>query len=113
MTALNGNGRQSGALRPDFGPGWAELTCPDCGAGWVGPIGEPCGYCQRVVELMREHQAELVARPPDVDSDDQRYAAAIAAWGQRLHRAVAAGLLTRGRARAIYEREVNRGRRAA
>lgn len=40
-----GHGAQAGVLRPDHGDGWAELRCDNCGAGWVGVIGEPCGWC--------------------------------------------------------------------
>lgn len=111
--AFDGHGRQTGALRPDWGDNWAELTCDQCGAGWVGPIDEPCSYCWLTLERMRAWQAEIVLTAPDVDINDRRYADTVTAWGQRLHRAVDAQLITRAQARRTYEREVKRAARAS
>jgi hypothetical protein len=48
------NGQQQvGPLRPDYGPGWAELGCTTCGATWVGHIGEPCSSCMDRIDEPR------------------------------------------------------------
>jgi len=58
-------GRQTGAMRPDFGGGWAELECNTCGYGWVGPIGEACQTClERSVSVVDE-QHDLALRAPE------------------------------------------------
>lgn len=54
------NGQQTGPLRPDYGPGWAELTCTTCGYQWVGTIGEPCGRCVERLEDGRKATLALV-----------------------------------------------------
>lgn len=101
---MPGLGRQSGTLRPDWGEGWADLTCDTCGAGWTGPIGEPCGYCDAAEERQRRWQAEIVMRPPDGDPDDEHHPARMTAWGQRLKRAASVGLITEQQARTAWER---------
>jgi hypothetical protein len=59
--SLDGVGRQNGPLRPDYGPNWAELKCDQCGATWVGVIGDPCGWCEKALEEMTKGMvAELV-----------------------------------------------------
>lgn len=44
---MSGRGYQVGRLRPDFGDRFADLECDndECGASWVGEIGEECAYC--------------------------------------------------------------------
>lgn len=42
---MSGHGRQVGPARPDWGDGWADLECDECGATWTGPVGEHCSYC--------------------------------------------------------------------
>lgn len=58
----SGHGWQSGQLRPDYGDGWAELECDNCHAGWVGRIGETCGWCVKAADEPRK--AKLAAVPP-------------------------------------------------
>lgn len=47
--------------RPDHGHDMFQLVCDTCGAGWVGPTGEPCWYCER-----REQQRDeaMATAPP-------------------------------------------------
>jgi hypothetical protein len=67
--SLDGVGRQNGPLRPDYGPNWAELKCDQCGAGWVGIIDDPCGWCEKALEDMRHRDGvELVDRESLNDS---------------------------------------------
>lgn len=81
--------------RPDWGPGWANLECDECAAGWTGPIGEACGYCARRIEQTRQHQRDILLDPPD---DTARHPA----WLERLERAKTAGVITASEAhRAI------------
>ena len=105
------HGTQSGPLRPDWGDQWAELTCTTCGAGWVGPIGEQCAWCDLALERQRQWQAELVLRPPEVDQDDEHYQARMTAWRGRLRRAVEAGLIDERQAHHAFLRA--QGERAA
>jgi hypothetical protein len=53
-----GFGCQVGRLRPDWGSRWAELACTLCDAGWVGPIGERCHWCERRIELRARWRAD-------------------------------------------------------
>jgi hypothetical protein len=62
------NGQQVGPLRPDYGPGWAELGCTTCGATWVGRIGDTCGWCIKALDEPRTSKLRL-APPPDVHLD--------------------------------------------
>ncbi len=57
-----GHGQQTGPLRPDWGDRHAELTCDHCGATWVGPIGEACGWCIKAVDEPR--RLKLAEAPP-------------------------------------------------
>ena len=100
-----GHGQQSGPLRPDWGDGWADLTCDTCQAGWTGPIGEPCAYCHLAEQRQLAWQAELVLQPPDVDPVDDRYHHAMTAWAGRLKRAVQAQIVTEQKARTAWERQ--------
>lgn len=101
-----GVGRQVGPLRLDWGPNFANLECCVCEATWVGPLGEPCYWCERLDQIQRKHQAEIVSRPPDIDRADTRFVPAMRAWGERLARAVAAGIVTEDRARNAWRRQV-------
>jgi hypothetical protein len=111
LITFDGTGQQTGPLRPDWGPNWADLQCDQCDATWTGPIGEPCHYCTLTIERMRRWQTQLTLKPPDIHPDDTRYPAALHAWGQRLHRAITAQLITHTQARNTYQREANRARR--
>ncbi len=57
-----GHGQQTGPMRPDWGDRHAELTCDHCGATWVGPIGETCGWCVKAVDEPR--RLKLADAPP-------------------------------------------------
>lgn len=103
-----GTGAQVGPMRPDWGDGWADLECDECGAGWVGPVGEHCAYCVRSLELMRGWQADLLLRAPLPDVDDDRRLHAMTAWAQRLKVGIGAGLITSTQANTAWRREVRR-----
>ncbi len=107
VLAFGGRGAQAGPMRPDYGHRWADLRCDQCGATWVGVIGEPCWWCRRSYEITLEHQAELVLTPPDLDPDlnDAARTAALEAWAERLAVAVKAGVISEGEARGAMKRE--------
>ena len=104
--AANGVGLPRGLERPEYGPGNADLTCVACGASWVAVPGDPCPFCGRSRELLAEHQRSLLIRPPDIDAKHQSYDTVMMAWGERLKRAVDAGVLTRTQAQAAWRRGV-------
>ncbi|HRE00290.1 MAG TPA: hypothetical protein PLV68_03270, partial [Ilumatobacteraceae bacterium] len=89
-----GIGLQFGPLRPDYGPGIADLQCTCCDATWTGLIGERCTFCSDNLEVQRNYQVELILRRPDMDRTDVRYPAALEAWAIRLANAVNAGRIT-------------------
>lgn len=103
---LHGVMVQSGKMRPDFGPAFADCVCIACGATEVAIVGESCAWCLRGHEIVLAWQIEILLRRPDVDSGDQRYSSAIDAWAERLARAVLAGVVDRHVARRVLEREV-------
>src|SRR4051812_9233353 len=82
--AHGGIGLQSGAMRPEYGPLEADLRCCQCGAGWTGVPGDPCWWCRRYLEVMREHQAMLLLAEPDIDPDDRTFDRRMRAWADRL-----------------------------
>jgi hypothetical protein len=100
-----GYGEQHGPLRPDWGPRYAELQCCFCEAGWVGPVGEQCSWCDEALENMRRWQAEILMRPELPDHDDARYPDAVIAWMERLARGVVAELITEQQALAAVKRQ--------
>lgn len=91
---LNGVGLQSGRMRPDWGPTYADLTCVACDATWTGPIGEPCSWCADARDRLVGWQADKVLDPPDVDPDDATYDNVMRGWADRLNRAVDADIIT-------------------
>ena len=92
------HGWQNGPLRPDWGPGFADLRC-SCSATWVGPIGEACTVCDAVKE---RHRQQLFAGPCDGEDAD--------GWARRLGHNVIAGVMTEHEAlKAIHQ--YMRGRR--
>ncbi len=101
-----GWGRQSGPLRPDWGPGWADLECTTCGATWTGPLGEVCGWCVRTHELLIGAHRAMLLRPQDLDNDAKRVDRA-----RRLAWAVQHELVTEHEAHAAIARQ--EARRAA
>lgn len=103
-----GTGIKDGPHRPDFGAGWANLTCDTCGATWVGPIGETCEWCATDQENQQRWQAEKLLAPELPDPADVRYPASFLAWGERLARAVTAGLVTKTQAADTYRRHAPR-----
>jgi hypothetical protein len=104
--AQGGVGLQCGPLDPDVGPHAALLRCCRCGATWTGDPGEWCWWCQRLIEGMRAHQAELLMTPPDVDPADVGRDAALEAWARRLAIGVKAGIVTERAARAALNKEI-------
>jgi hypothetical protein len=66
--STGGYGRQIGPLREDWGNNYAELECDDCGATWVGPIGEVCGHCVERLDEPRRERLRL-APPPNLNGD--------------------------------------------
>lgn len=101
-----GHGRQDGPLRPDYGPGWADVRCDRCSATWVGKIGDSCGWCERSLALLLDMQREVLLHPDLPDPDDTRRKEAEGAWAERLGRAVAAGLLEKPIAENALLREL-------
>jgi hypothetical protein len=70
---LDGVGRQAGPLRPDYGPGYADLICDQCGAGWVGKIDDPCTWCEDAKARLLEEQRRLdrqLGRPVRLTLDE-------------------------------------------
>jgi hypothetical protein len=100
-----GWGRQNGPLRPDWGADWAELECTICSATWTGPIGEPCGYCQRTHELLVDAHRRVLLWP---DAEMLATEAKRADWGRRLAWAVQEDIVTEHEARAALAREARR-----
>lgn len=85
-------------------PGIEELICDECGAGWHGEPDMDCPWCTRAVIRMREWQAEMTLRPPEVDPDDRDYDGAMRGWGERLAVAVRSGIVTEDQARRAWGR---------
>lgn len=102
-----GFGRQDGPVRPDWGPGWAELRCTVCDATWTGIVGEDCGYCIRFLEIAQDAQRAVLLRP-ELPDEPTRRADALRTWAHRLRDAVAADLVTDWEARAAWDRQVRR-----
>lgn len=92
----------AGIPRPDHGPDMWQLVCDQCGAGWVGPAGEACYWCERSLTLLQELQARLVIQAPSVDVDDARYVPVMNDWRHRLQRAVTTELITRQQAERAW-----------
>ena len=119
----------NGVPRPDHGPGMVQIVCADCGAGWVGPVGDPCAWCAdrlthdvadtRRVLLWPDWLAEQGPRYDELGELDRavwdrtrgivRGADSLEAWRRRLAEAVAIGLVTRDEAHGALAR----ARRAA
>ena len=107
--------------RPDHGPGMCDLVCQTCGAGWVGPTGAPCSWCEEREERQRRDERENLLRPAWLDTrdGDGRYDALsdvdkavwnrtrgiatndgpVETWVARLARAADSGLITDAEAR--------------
>jgi hypothetical protein len=100
---IAGVGVRDGRNRPEFGVDAFELRCVDCGATWVGPIGEECAYCDRALAQMVTWQRELLLTPELPDDEGSRVA-----WAERLGRAVTTGLVTEAEARQAIAREERR-----
>lgn len=95
---------QCGRRRPDHGADSAEVRCPhpDCGAQWVGRVGEPCAWCLRRLEVQRLYQRDLALRPPERPATD----VALTRWGERLKVAADAGIITRDEAAHAWRKAV-------
>ena len=115
-----------GVPRPDHGPGMVQIVCADCHAGWVGRRGDGCAWCDAGDARRRAAERALLLDPPWLRSDagDPRYdelsdidqrvwdatrgqrrgADSLAAWRDRLARAVVAGLITETEARRAWGR---------
>lgn len=103
---MPGIGRQDGPLRPQWGHGWADLTCDTCGATWVGPVGEACGWCDMAEERQRQWQAEVLLSTELPDPEASNFADAARGWGRRLKRAIDAELITTEQAQRAWQRSV-------
>jgi hypothetical protein len=102
-TYMLGHGQQDGPMRPDYGLGWADLRCDRCAATWVGIINDPCGWCERSRLLLIDAQRAILRDPELCDPADTRYPEQRRQWAQRLVTATAAGICTRGEARAWFD----------
>lgn len=112
-------------------PGGYDLCCDACGATWVGHEGTQCDWCFAASRDPRLEQRRVLLFPPWLHSDagDPRYDALGAidqaiwrhtrgqcgdvdsrrGWGERLARAVMAGLITEAEALAALDRVERRG----
>jgi len=101
-------------IRERFPAQYVMLRCTSasCNSTWYGPRNERCSACATALEGMQRHQAELVLQPELPDPADVRYGGAVRAWGERLARAVEAGLITEHEALSAWRRVV-RSERAA
>ena len=108
--ALAGVGLQNGPLRPEWGPGVADLECNSCGAGWTGLVGEACWWCERSRSVLIQHQADRLVEAPNVDPSAERYEPEMLAWRARLLGAVEVGVLEKARAASAWRRAVTRER---
>lgn len=70
--ADNGVGLLCGVVRPEYGPGVADVACNACGATWAGVPGEACVWCH----VRRERRAGWMDEDSrrEVDRDDGRAA---------------------------------------
>lgn len=103
-----GFGVQDGPLCPEYGPGYAELTCWACGASWVGVIGDACWWCEKSLQRMIQWQADLVLTPPDCELTDITRPTKLKAWEERLKKARDAGIITEEEAISVFGRELRR-----
>lgn len=104
---MAGTGRQQGPLRPDWGPGWADLECDECAATWTGPLDEPCPWCDIAEERQRQWQGELLLAVELPDPHATNYTAAVTGWAARLRRGIEADIITEPQARRAWERSVD------
>lgn len=124
---MNGVGEIVGQRRPEYGPDVYDLAC-DCGATWSGGPGTPCPWCVAAAERQRHEQRRLLLFPPWLRDGGPRYdelaeidrriwdatrgqtrdADSLRAWGERLARAVTAGLITADEAEAAIARSERR-----
>jgi len=111
-TTGGGIGRQVGPLATDYGPGWADLRCDQCGATWTGRINTACPWCDERIKWQWEEQRQLVLTLPELDPDDRTYDAVMGAWLDRMTIAVEAGIIDREEARRAWDRGVQRGHAA-
>lgn len=122
--SLDGVGRIAGLARPEYGPDLYDLVCDQCGAGWVGPDGEACGWCAVELERLVEDQRWTLLWPdwltvdhgPRYDQfepDDRAVwdrtrgrggTGSMATWVERLARAVESGLITEQDAQRATQR---------
>lgn len=103
---LEGVGIRHGVDRPDHGAGFCDLRCNDCGALWVGRVGDPCAYCENSLLRMLTWQRELLLDVELPEPSDRRYAQSVKAWADRLARGVEAGIVTEIDARRAWSRKV-------
>lgn len=104
-----------GTPAPEQGAGMVQRVCAACGASWIGrpvEVDDWCWWCERRTAVQLEHQRDLLLHPPLPDPADVTRQAVLHAWGQRLQRGVAAGLITSAQARRAYAREDTRARTA-
>lgn len=97
-----GVGLQVGQAHRELGPLHADLCCTVCGATWVGVVGEPCMFCEARLTATRDHQRELLLRPPDVRREARNYEAVMRAWLDRLTTGYECGLIERNEALNAY-----------
>ncbi|MBU6315707.1 MAG: hypothetical protein KGR47_04305 [Acidobacteria bacterium] len=100
--ACDGIAVTAGVARPEFGHGCTDVRCAACTATWVGVPGTRCPWCIRQRAVMLETQRAQLLHPPEPEASD----ATFEAWGERLKRAVVAGIITRDDAARVWRRAV-------
>lgn len=71
-------------------PGWRTLRCTVCAASWVGPLGEGCGWCERVyLDMLDQHDDLAAARASQAKAAPAQPSPAAAAYIATLRREAA------------------------
>jgi hypothetical protein len=120
-----GRGLVAGPQSEGWPAHFFTLECDVCSASWIGPDGEPCGWCAKRGARQRDEQRQLLLFPPQLaepgggmydDLDDvakriwehtrgiRRGEGSIQAWRDRLADAITGGLITRDEAVAAVLR---------
>lgn len=106
---LGGLAVVDGRPRPDHCEACYDVRCAGCGATWVGPPAEPCGWCAESLRLAIEMQAKLTLAPPEVDRDDRLFERMYLSWAERMGRGVKDEFISERDAERAWSRAVQGG----